>query len=60
LLYPLFNLWTPKYVKTRKGLEITPQSTGSGTGISWAIDGTAQMGGPTLISAMLSQKSTPR
>lgn len=45
LLYPLFNLWIPEYVKSHKGLEITPQSTGSGTGISQAIDGTAQIGG---------------
>ncbi len=44
LLYPLFNLWIPTYTKTRPGVQITPQSTGSGTGISQAIDGTAQIG----------------
>ncbi len=44
LLYPLFNLWIPDYTKMHQGLQITPQSTGSGTGISQAIDGTAQLG----------------
>ena len=44
LLYPLFNLWIPPYVKMHPGLQITPQSTGSGTGISQSIEGTAQIG----------------
>jgi phosphate transport system substrate-binding protein len=44
LLYPLFNLWIPAYVREHPGLEMTPQSTGSGTGISQAIDGTVQIG----------------
>jgi phosphate transport system substrate-binding protein len=44
LLYPLFNLWVPDYTKAHAGLEITTQGTGSGTGISEAISGIAQIG----------------
>jgi len=60
LLYPLFNLWIPEYVKAHAGLEITPQSTGSGTGISQAIDGTAQIGGSDayLSPALAKQHAT--
>ncbi len=43
LLYPLFNLWVPDYTKTHH-VEITTQSTGSGTGISQAVSGLAQIG----------------
>ncbi|HTW28523.1 MAG TPA: phosphate ABC transporter substrate-binding protein PstS [Acetobacteraceae bacterium] len=43
LLYPLFNLWVPAYTKDHK-VEITTQSTGSGTGISEAVSGLAQIG----------------
>lgn len=44
LLYPLFNLWVPAYAKTHAGVQITTESTGSGTGISEAISGIAQIG----------------
>ena len=44
LLYPLFNLWVPGYTKANPGVRITTQSTGSGTGISEAISGVAQIG----------------
>jgi phosphate transport system substrate-binding protein len=44
LLYPLFNLWVPAYSKTHPGVQITTQGTGSGTGISEAISGIAQIG----------------
>jgi phosphate transport system substrate-binding protein len=44
LLYPLFNLWVPVYTKIDPGIKITTQSTGSGTGISQAIAGIAQIG----------------
>jgi phosphate transport system substrate-binding protein len=44
LLYPLFNLWVPVYSKTHPGVQITTQGTGSGTGISEAISGIAQIG----------------
>ena len=44
LLYPLFNLWVPGYTKANPHVRITTQSTGSGTGISQAISGVAQIG----------------
>ena len=44
LLYPLMNIWVPAYQKTQPGAQITTQSTGSGTGISQAISGVAQIG----------------
>ena len=43
LLYPLFNLWVPDYQKNHE-VQITTQSTGSGTGIAQAISGIAQIG----------------
>lgn len=44
LLYPLFNLWVADYSKSHPSLQITTQSTGSGTGIAQAISGIAQIG----------------
>lgn len=44
LLYPLFNIWIPSYNKVHPNVQITPGSTGSGTGISDAEDGTVQIG----------------
>jgi phosphate transport system substrate-binding protein len=44
LLYPLFNLWVPAYTKAHPDVRITTQSTGSGTGISQADEGIAQIG----------------
>jgi phosphate transport system substrate-binding protein len=44
LLYPLFNLWVPVYAQSNPGVQITTQGTGSGTGISEAISGIAQIG----------------
>lgn len=44
LLYPLFNLWVVDYAKTHPAIQITTQSTGSGTGIAQAISGVAQIG----------------
>jgi phosphate transport system substrate-binding protein len=44
LLYPLFNLWVPEFAKTDPQVRITTQGTGSGTGISEAISGLAQIG----------------
>jgi phosphate transport system substrate-binding protein len=43
LLYPLFNIWVPAYSKDHQ-VQITTQSTGSGTGISEAMSGLAQIG----------------
>ena len=44
LLYPLFNLWVPAYAKAHPSVQITTQGTGSGTGISEALSGVAQIG----------------
>jgi phosphate transport system substrate-binding protein len=44
LLYPLFNLWVADYQKEHPDVQITTQSTGSGTGIAQAISGIAQIG----------------
>lgn len=44
LLYPLFNEWVPVYTHTHAGVTITTQGTGSGTGISDAINGTVNIG----------------
>ncbi len=57
LLYPLFNVWVPEYAKTHPNVRITTQSTGSGTGMSQAIAGIAQIGasdaylGDTMMQA---------
>src|SRR5579872_5164934 len=44
LVYPLMNLWVPVYTKAHGDVKITTQSTGSGTGISQAVSGVAQIG----------------
>ncbi|MGH7737969.1 MAG: phosphate ABC transporter substrate-binding protein PstS [Candidatus Tyrphobacter sp.] len=44
LLYPLMNLWVQGYQATHPGVQITTQGTGSGTGISQAEAGVAQIG----------------
>jgi phosphate transport system substrate-binding protein len=60
LLYPLFNLWVPVYAKSHPGVQITTQSTGSGTGISQAMSGIAQIGASDayLADAMVKQHPT--
>lgn len=44
LLYPLFNAWVPVYHNSHPDVRITTQSTGSGTGMSQAVAGIAQIG----------------
>lgn len=44
LLYPLMNLWVGAYQQAHSDVQITTQGTGSGTGISQAISGVAQIG----------------
>jgi phosphate transport system substrate-binding protein len=44
LVYPLMNIWVPAYTKDHPDVKITTQSTGSGTGISQAVAGVAQIG----------------
>jgi len=44
LLYPLFQAWAPAYHRKYRNITITPQGTGSGTGISQAEAGTVDIG----------------
>ncbi|MDA8392896.1 MAG: phosphate ABC transporter substrate-binding protein PstS [Actinomycetota bacterium] len=44
LLYPLFQKWAPAYHSKYPNITITPQGTGSGTGISQAEAGTVNIG----------------
>ena len=44
LLYPLFQLWATAYHKMYSNITITPQGTGSGTGISDAEGGSINIG----------------
>lgn len=59
LLYPLMNLWVADYQKTNKDVQITTQSTGSGTGISQAIAGVAQIGASDAYISDSQMKSSP-
>jgi len=59
LLYPLFNLWVPAYTRSHPGVRITTQGTGSGTGISEAISGVAQIGASDAYMSNMQVKQNP-
>ncbi|MHB1550821.1 MAG: phosphate ABC transporter substrate-binding protein PstS [Vulcanimicrobiaceae bacterium] len=59
LLYPLMNLWVASYQKQHAGVQITTQGTGSGTGISQAIAGVAQIGASDAYMSDAQMKGTP-
>ncbi|MDE2488808.1 MAG: phosphate ABC transporter substrate-binding protein PstS [Alphaproteobacteria bacterium] len=59
LLYPLFNLWVVDYAKTHPAIQITTQSTGSGTGIAQAISGIAQIGASDAYLADAQMRKDP-
>jgi phosphate transport system substrate-binding protein len=59
LLYPLFNLWVPDYQKSHSDVQITTQGTGSGTGISQAISGIAQIGASDAYMSDAQMKANP-
>ncbi len=59
LVYPLMNLWVADYQKDHKDVQITTQGTGSGTGISQAISGVAQIGASDAYMADSQMKSSP-
>jgi phosphate transport system substrate-binding protein len=59
LLYPLFNLWVPVYTKAHPDVQITTQGTGSGTGISQAISGIAQIGASDAYMSNAQVKQNP-
>jgi len=59
LLYPLMNLWVAAYQDAHKDVQITTQGTGSGTGISQAIAGVAQIGASDAYMADKQMAGTP-
>ncbi|HTZ55279.1 MAG TPA: phosphate ABC transporter substrate-binding protein PstS [Candidatus Acidoferrum sp.] len=59
LLYPLMNLWVASYTQGRSDVQITTQSTGSGTGISQAVGGVAQIGASDAYMADAQLKNSP-
>jgi phosphate transport system substrate-binding protein len=59
LLYPLMNLWVAAYQQGNPNVQITTQGTGSGTGISQAISGVAQIGASDAYMADAQIKSSP-
>jgi phosphate transport system substrate-binding protein len=59
LLYPLMNLWVASYQQSNKDVQITTQGTGSGTGISQAISGVAQIGASDAYMPDAAMKNTP-
>ena len=59
LLYPLFNIWVPVYTKSHAGMQITTQSTGSGTGISESVSGLAQIGASDAYLSNALEKQHP-
>lgn len=59
LLYPLMNLWVASYQQAHSDVQITTQGTGSGTGISQAISGVAQIGASDAYMPDAAMKNTP-
>lgn len=59
LLYPLMNLWVEAYQTTRHDVQITTQGTGSGTGISQAASGVAQIGTSDAYMPDAAMRLTP-
>ncbi|HTU69038.1 MAG TPA: phosphate ABC transporter substrate-binding protein PstS [Candidatus Baltobacteraceae bacterium] len=59
LLYPLMNLWVAAYQQAHGDVQITTQGTGSGTGISQAISGVAQIGASDAYMADAQMKNSP-
>ena len=65
LLYPLFNLWSAGYSQSYSSVSIQTAGTGSGTGISDAANGTADIGAsdaylsPAQVTATPTLKNIP-
>ncbi|HUB13691.1 MAG TPA: phosphate ABC transporter substrate-binding protein PstS [Acetobacteraceae bacterium] len=59
LLYPLFNIWVPVYTKSHAAVQISTQSTGSGTGISESVSGLAQIGASDAYLSNALEKQHP-
>jgi phosphate transport system substrate-binding protein len=59
LLFPLMNLWVATYTQAHSDVQITTASTGSGTGISQAIAGVAQVGASDAYMSDGQMKASP-
>ncbi len=59
LLYPLWNLWVPGYTQKYTGVTIQTAGTGSGTGISDATNGTANIGASDAYLSPSEVSATP-
>ena len=59
LLYPLFQQWAPAYNKLHSNITVTPASTGSGTGISQASKGAADIGASDAYLSPAEVSATP-
>ncbi len=59
LLYPLFNIWVPAYTQANPNVKITPQSTGSGTGIAQSVEGIVQIGASDAYISDTQMKQHP-
>jgi phosphate transport system substrate-binding protein len=59
LLYPLFNLWVPGYNTLYPKVTVQTAGTGSGTGISDASNGTADIGASEAYLAPSNVQATP-
>lgn len=65
LLFPLFNAWAPAYMKLYTNMTISTASTGSGVGISDALNGVANIGAsdaylaPAQVTANPSARNIP-
>jgi phosphate transport system substrate-binding protein len=59
LLYPLWNLWAPGYSTTYPQVSIQTAGTGSGTGITDASNGTADIGASDAYLSPSEVQATP-
>ncbi len=59
LMFPLIQSWSQAYGKVAPDVHIQSSSTGSGAGISSAIDGTAQLGGSDAYMSDLQMMQHP-
>ncbi len=59
LLYPLWNIWVPAYRQKFPQVTINTAGTGSGTGISDAANGTADIGSSDAYLSNSQKQATP-
>ena len=59
LMYPLWNLWAPGYSTTYPSVAIQTAGTGSGTGITDASNGTADIGASDAYLSPAEVQATP-